>query len=239
MNSRKIKPITNKNCTCMNCLQEFSSDQLNIIEIKELGYGSAFDDINTKVILCKKCYDESNSKIWNMKVKQRFASEFYDLNGKDDFVIDQEYLYEEDMIKYIDSLPVQSQELIWNTFATGLKADYKMLPQDWIDYELTNLSQEKCEKYGLLSKEEKDDYKKKFSTCQWPVNRIYKGSTIVCQCPYNAYGKENQQLSDTISIECHYCDYYKKRTDKIKDISNEQFEKYSKQIKILNKKGKI
>ena len=117
----------------MNCLNEFNEDELEYIEIKELGYGSVFDCLNTKVILCKECFNESNPKIWNMNKKQRFASEFYEIKDED-FIIDEEYFYEEEMLEYIENLPIQSKELIWNTFPIGQFADYKMEQQDWIDY---------------------------------------------------------------------------------------------------------
>ena len=238
MNNKHIKPITNTNCTCMKCLNEFTEDQLITLNIQELGYGSIFDGINTKIILCKDCYEKSNKDIWSFKVKEHFLSEFQEIKeNMKDFVCMQEYMYEKDILNYINDLPIQAQELIWNTFSTGWNTDYKLEQQDWIDYKLNCLSKTKCDKYGLISNEEKEAYCNRFTSCEWPVNRIYKDTTIICQCPYDAYGKENQVKSSTVSKECYKCNYYKKRSTPIKNMNYDEFEKYKEEMIKKNQRG--
>lgn len=238
MNSKNIIPIKHKNCTCMKCLKEFKQKELVIIDIPELGYGSAFDGTTTKLILCEQCYEKSNPIIWNKEVTEHFASEYFNDIPDKDYVYTQEYFYENEILTYINNLPIQSQELIWNTFATGWNSDYKMKAQDWIDYELNELDYKNCKKYGLISKEEKDAYVNRFPNCEWVVNQVFEDKSINSKCPYYAYGTKDQGLSDKISPECFQCKYYKKRTNNIATIKEKDFYKYAEDIILKNKKGK-
>lgn len=243
MNSKHILPIKNKNCTCMNCLKEFNENELHIIKINELGYGSAFDGLNTQIILCNNCFEKSNqnySDIWTLNVKKQWASECtYYKDVKKDFIINEEYEHESEILIYINSLPIQSQELIWNTFATGYLADYKMKPQDWIDYELNELPFEKCQEYALISPEEIKAYNEKFSTCEWVVNVEYSDGSNMSTCPYHAYGDKDQIPIKRYCPECYICENYKKRENEIKTIPYENRRNFEEEIWIEMLKGKI
>ena len=60
-----------------------------------------------------------------------------------------EYTYEKEMFEYIRSLPLQSQELIHNRLAKGTFDHGGHNPQEWIDYELGELSHDACIKNCL------------------------------------------------------------------------------------------
>lgn len=233
MNSKKIIPIKHKNCTCMSCLQEFDKEKLHIIEIKELGYGSYFDGTNTKIILCSKCFEESDPTIWNLEIKFRYASEFPDYKDvENDFVVTEEYTTEDKIIEYVENLPIQSKELFFNSFESGWNTTYKMNPQDWIDYELGELSFNKCKKYGIITIEEKEAYSTRFQNCEWVVNKQYRDDIIISQCPFGAVGNVNQEPKEKSSVNCYQCPYYKTRTTDIKTIKAKDFIKYQENIKL-------
>ena len=230
MNSKNILPIKNE-CTCMKCLKEFKDKDLIDIEIPELGYGSDFDGINTKLILCKDCFEKSNPQIWNLKVKQQWASEFPDYqNIENDFVICQEYEHEKEMLEYIEDLPLQSKELVWNTFSSGWLSDYKLNSQDWIDFELDELPHEKCKEYGLISPEEIKAYKTRFPSCEWVYNQIYSDNSHCSKCPYHAFGKFGQIPNVQVSQECYGCQLYKPRETELKTINEKEEEKYREKL---------
>lgn len=127
MNSKNIVALTDT-CLCMKCLKKKAT---HVYQIQNRGYGSIFDGTYTKFQVCDDCDIEDFQKwvdekpIWN--------------NGYE------VYKYENDIIEFIDSLPLESQELFYNRF----DSDGYMDAQDWIDYELGELSEEKCADYGL------------------------------------------------------------------------------------------
>ena len=84
-------------------------------------------------------------------------------------------------------LPLESQELVYNSFIEG--TSYHMKPQDWIDYRLGVLPHDKCKEYGLYSPDEKKAYYNRFPMCQYPVQIVYDDSTKGCRCPFGAFGK--------------------------------------------------
>lgn len=179
MNSKGIVaiPRDKANCYCMNCLKETSD--LKNITICEMGYGSAFDGAGTKINLCNECYEKSNPEIWSMEVKR---TDYYE-----------EYLHEKEMLDYIEKLPLQCRELIYNEFEYGWDANYTMEPQDWIDYQLDELPYEKCKQYGLYAPEEIRAYEERYPKCEYVYNRVWrdgsKGSSCAMQnCTSGEYG---------------------------------------------------
>ena len=183
MNSKNIVPIEKDKilCTCMKCLKEGKKEDMHIIHIPEMGYGSGFDGFDTLVILCDDCYKESTKDIphlWDMEEKTRivvykendhltdeereanktstktYAEDYLvPIDMQNDVIYTEdcenhfdEYKYEDEMFAYIRSLPLQSQELVYNRLDRGLFSRGGHDPQDWIDYYLNELSPEKCKK---------------------------------------------------------------------------------------------
>lgn len=207
---------------CWKCLKVF--DEVTIIKIEQLGYGSCFDGWSTEIHLCEDCLKDSNKEIWNM-----------------DVVVDgycEEYKHEEAMIKYINSLPLVSKQFVFNEFDTGWDARV-MNPQDWIDYEEGVLSHLKCKEYGLYSFEEIDAYKTRFPKCEYPVNRVYKDGSVGCWCPFGATGDVNQETSINISSDCYKCPYFKKRVSILRDIANEDWKDYKLYVMSTVKKEEL
>lgn len=139
----EILPIKQKN-VCLKCLKKTEKEHLHKIEIEELGFGSMFEGMSTHFHLCDECYDELDKDVWGMHVKKVFASEHgYDLLENDDYPIFEEYIYEDEMIRYIENLPIQSQEVILNQNAEGWKAKPKLESQAWINQKMLELEKKK------------------------------------------------------------------------------------------------
>lgn len=109
---------------CVKCLHEYDADDLIDIHIKDLGYGSNFDGSNFHIRLCPMCYlksQENNKDIWKLKIVENKYKE-------------KSYEYENEIMKYINDLPVEGKELALNRFANGYD-DYYEDPQFFIDEE--------------------------------------------------------------------------------------------------------
>lgn len=225
--NKKVSAIENHEGLCWKCLSSLDKSEIHIIEIPELGYNSAFDGEGTRIQLCQCCYKKSkedNPNIWNMEVKQLKQNGYF---------IGTEYLYEADILDFIDKLPIQSQQFVLNEFANGSLSNpkYKMKPQDWIDYNLGILSHEKCKEYGMYSFDEMLAYDENFPTCQNVVNIIYDDDSKGSKCPCGAYGGYNQTTDNYICEGCYGCKSYKKRTNPITTMTIEEFrQKYEQQV---------
>lgn len=213
MNSKGIVTIPQEKVghICFNCLTE--TDDLHKISIPAMGYGSSFDNLSIEVHLCEKCYQESNPEIWSMET-----------TSEDDDEFGEEYVHENEMLEYINNLPLESKQLAWNYFADGACADYNMESQDWIDFQLNELPHEKCKEYGYYSPQEKQAYRERFPTCEYPVHITHEDGSHGCHCrvnTYTAFGEYGQTCDEyNISNECYECEYYKKRNTPIKEIKS-------------------
>jgi hypothetical protein len=228
----KVLAIQNHVGLCWKCLQSLDQSQIHNIIIPEMGYGSSFDGEGTKLQLCDECYQESikdNNELWSME-------EIKDI-GDDGIQYGEEYKYEKEMLEYIETLPLQGKQFVWNEFNHGFNADCKMEAQDWIDYELNLLPHDKCNEYGYYSPDEKQAYKERFPTCQFPVNRIYNEDSKGCWCPFGAYGEYGQTCRQTCTV-CYQCPYYMERTTPIQDITDDEYEGYVVDVKYMIRHGK-
>jgi len=127
------KAIQNPENICFNCLKETIVHKINI---PALGWGSQFDNFSTKIQLCDDCYKLTNPKWWNLnKIKGKT-----DLDGEC-------YEYEDEILNFVEQMPLPGQELFYNRYATGEFASFHMEAQDWIDYQLGMLPYEKYKEY--------------------------------------------------------------------------------------------
>lgn len=228
--TKKIKAICNTDKLCWKCLKEF--DIIHHIHILDCGYGSRFDSFSTQLQLCEPCFtDSQNDKpIWNMKIV--YGNMSYTKESKDldvEFVdeeIDQRYKYDYEMDKYLSELPLESQELVYNSFIEG--TSYHMEPQDWIDYRLGVLPHDKCKEYGLYSPDEKNAYYDRFPMCQYPVQIVYDDGTKGCHCPFGSFGKfkDGEVIADNLSNKCYGCTYYKERAGTVLTIDDKDMPDY-------------
>lgn len=217
MNSKNIKAIKNTDNLCYKCLKK--KDNIHQIDIGSRGYGSYFDNFGTSLYLCDSCYNESTQEapIWNMQA----------LNEND--IYDDSYLYDNEMYSYIDNLPLESRELVFNRNAYGSLVDCSMKPQDYIDYELDELPHKKCKQYGLYSPQEKAAYEERFPNCECVKIDKYKDGSQGSSCPYGAFGDRDGNVGLNMYDECYMCSHYKPRNGDIKVI--DKVEEYYKNEK--------
>ena len=201
---------------CWNCLE--TKDNVRIIKIPELGYGSGFDGAGTEIHLCEECYQKSNPKIWGLKV-------LTDTDDKGNWMAE-EYEYENEMFAYFNQLPLVGQQFVLNEYQNGWCADRTLDPQDWIDYEEKTISHEKCKELGLYSHQEIEAYRERFPVCEHPVNKHYSDGSCGCWCPYGASGRKDQTIDLNISDESYMCEYFKVREKPRKDIKAEEWDDY-------------
>ncbi len=208
----KNKAIQNPENVCFNCLKETNIHKINI---PALGWGSQFDNFSTRIHLCDNCYKSTNPDWWKLNIiqgKTNWDGEYYE--------------YENEILQFIEQMPLPGQELFYNRYATGAFVSYYMEAQDWIDYKLNILPHEKCKEYGLYSPQEKQAYKERFPICQHPVNIIYDDGSKGCWCPFGAHGKYGQKEGLNICDECYECKYFEKRRTPIKYISEKDWIDY-------------
>lgn len=225
MNSKGIVAIKDTDKLCYKCLQK--KDKVKHIRIGASGYGSAFDNMSTSLQLCEDCYAESmkDKPIWNMKYVYG-QMHFGQYTKKSDYpkeqivdeYIDERYVYDDEMSKYLHNLPLESRELVYNRNAYGACADINMDAQDYIDYELDELPHKKCKKYGFYSPQERNAYKERFPNCECVVINKYKDGSQGSSCPYGASGNKDGDVGLNISNKCYMCSHYKPREGDIKVI---------------------
>ena len=207
----KNKAVQNPENTCFNCLKETVVHKINI---PALGWGSQFDNFSTRIQLCDDCYSVTNPDWWKLNV----------IKGKTDLE-GEHYEYEDEILNFVNQMPLAGQELFYNRCATGADAD-NMEAQDWIDYRLGILPHEKCKEYGLYSPQEIQAYEERFTKCQHVVNRVFSDVSIGSWCPFGAYGEFEQRTGVNICGECYTCKYFEERKTPIKWISNADWEDF-------------
>lgn len=203
MNSKGIIALKDTK-VCMKCLKKKATHKY---VISGRGYGRNYDNFNTYFQLCDDCHsDEYNTLV----------DECPDM---DDYV--EEYKYEKNLIEFIDSLPLESQELFHNRFACC-----NMKPQDWIDFELDELPHKECKKYGMYSPQERQAYKERFPNCEKVYLKTYKDGSGGCRCDFGAHGEKDGSCDKyNCWSSCYMCTNYKPRTSEMK-IVDEKAEYY-------------
>lgn len=213
--TNKIQAVTYRENLCFKCLKE--GTQIKKYNLHRSEFGSKFDNYYTHLQLCNNCLPEGIDEWFN---------EIPETDGYCAI-----YKYEDKIIEFANSLPLQGQELFWNGVAYGACA-YTMDSQDWIDDKLGILPDEVYEeKYFMYSPRQIRAYEERFPTCEYPVNIIYDDNSKGCWCPFGAYGEYGQKISSNINDECFYCEIYKKRETPIKEMSSEMFKQYQMYMK--------
>lgn len=217
--------IENPENICFKCLDEFDNDNLTKIHIPSMGYGSGFDGWSTKVHLCSECIKKTNLEWWKLEEVQDEGESWIEW-----------YKYEDDIFKYIKTLPVQSRELFWNRYSTD---SYQMEAQDWIDYELDILPHEKCKEYGRYSPQEIKAYNERFPICKHVKIKEYDDRSKSSSCFMGAYGDDEGNAGlDTYDDCCYTCGVFALREGEIMSINlkDEEIKRTKEQIAILHKK---
>lgn len=215
--NKKVVPIKDYENICFKCLKEKSELELEKFYLHRSDYGSSFDNNYTYLQICNKCKPENIEKWFNEEPE--IVDRYY-----------VKYKYEQNIIDFVNTFPIEGQELFWNRCAYGACAD-NMDSQDWIDMQLGVLSEEKYKEYGMYTPSEIKAYVERFPTCEYPVNVVYSDGSKGCRCPFGASGEYGQQVSPNISDECYSCKHYKKRETPIKEMDRDTFDKYEKYIR--------
>ena len=208
---------------CFKCLEKIKEGELHRIKIPALGYGSQFDNWSTNIQLCHECLKKTNLKWWELEIENF---------GEDDWC--EKYKYENEIFDYIDTLPIEGQELFWNRCSDGNY--YPMDAQDWIDYKLNLLPHEKCKEYGLYSPEERQAYQERFPICKHVQLIKYKDGSSGCKCIRGAFGnKDGTAKGHQTQSECYNCTHFKVRKGEIMtvDMKNEEIKRLKRQIREL------
>lgn len=197
----KISAIKNSEDLCWNCLKK--KENIQIIKIDDLGYGSYFDGSPTEIHLCQDCYEKSKG-VWKLEVVKDSMG-FYS------------YSNEDEMFDFIKQMPIAGRQFVLNEFESGWNSR-PMEPQDWIDYQLDLLPYEKCKEYGLYAPEEIKAYQERFPKCNNPALRIFSDGSGSTWCPFGAIGTKEQGTDLNISEECFRCNHYRERVEPLRVI---------------------
>lgn len=218
MNSKGIVAVKDETI-CMKCLKKKAT---HTYYIRYRGYGSLFDDVNTKFQCCDDCDKPEYDEWFNEKEVMHGYVETYQ--------------HEDEIFNFIYNLPLESQELFENRFDYMA---YKMDSQDWIDFKLNELPHERCKEYELYSPKDREAYITKFTTYEYVMNVTYDDNSKASWCPFGANGDYNQKINECEDIcdECTDCKLYKKRELPIKEIKGEDLHEWQLYMKVkLNEK---
>jgi hypothetical protein len=216
------KTIENFENLCFRCLQK--QNNINKYFIQGRGYGSSFDEFNTYLQLCNECKKE---------VKEEWFTE--EPNIIDEYCED--YKFEEDIRKFINTLPLESKELFWSRCTSGSNSQYRFItPQDWIDNQLDILPEWKY--YSRYKPYRLKVARERFELCNEPVNIVYNDDSKGCWCSFHAHGEYGQKADANTGDKCYLCDQFHKRYENIKEMTDKEFKKYEqiRKAKILLEK---
>ena len=214
------KAIDNPEDVCFRCLKSFHENGLHKIHIPAMGWGSSFDNWSTQINLCNECMGETNPDWWKLKEvedEHLYGGSYYE--------------YEDEILQFVESLPLEGQELFYNRFSTG---GYYMEPQDWIDYELDILPHEKCKEYGCYSPQEREAYQERFPICDKVRIVVYNDGSKGSRCPFGASGnRDGTAEGHQTQEECYNCMAFQPRqnTD-IPILDRRDFEIYELETKL-------
>lgn len=121
---------------CMKCS---SAENVNVVDVLPLRYGSRFDEWGTRIYLCSKCLKSSPFSSMKVVIDKELAMCSNALN-------EQLLVYENEdaMFDYVESLSLDSQEKFFNSFAYG-EFYTKMDRETWIKNEKMRMERESSE----------------------------------------------------------------------------------------------
>lgn len=208
MEGKKVKAIEDIKGLCFKCLEK---KNVSIYSLYRSDYGSSFDNLYTHLQICDDCKPK-DIDIW-----------FNEEPTYKDYYTD--YKYEDNIIDFVKTFPLEGQELFWNKCAYGASA-HTMDSQDWIDMELGILPDEKYKEYCMHSPSEIKAYEERFPNCKQVNIKIYSDGSKGSYCFRSAFGDEEGNCGCNTSDKCYLCDYYEERVGEIKVIN--ELEEYYK-----------
>lgn len=176
--NNKIEYVKYEEDLCFKCLQK--KNNINTYELKNRGYGSIYDNENTKLQLCNECVggiDEHN-KLETWFNEEPTVSEYIEL-----------YQYEDNIKQYIATLPIQGREIFENQLSNTWVED----SQIWIDKEL-----------GLIKEEEMDfddSWMDEIRDCTYERMELNKDDVLVMRYPVDEFG---EMILNIDEIDIHH-----------------------------------
>lgn len=199
-----IKAVEYKENLCFKCLCE--CENIHTYELKERGYGSIFDGDKGKLQLCDKCNDVRLEEYFNEEPEM--VNEYC-----------QEYKYEEEIEKFIKTLPIKGQELFYNQCMGGWD-NRKIDSQDWIDIEIGVATDEIYARNDMYTPSEIQAYKDRFPNCM-NVHLEEGEEGYYTECKHGAFGDKNGDCKDECVTDfCYSCKNYKSSDEQNDDINN-------------------
>lgn len=193
--SNNHKAIEDFKDICFKCLVKKITTTYSLYRSN---YGSSFDNNYTYMQLCDECKPKD--------IKKWFDEEPELIDGWCE-----DYKYEDCIIEFVDTFPVEGQELFWNRCAYGACA-HTIESQDWIDMQLGILPDEVYEDYGMYSPRQIKAYKERFPVCKYTYITEYKDGSRGSNCPYGAFGDEVGSDGLNPSSECYECSCFQVRS---------------------------
>lgn len=200
-----MKIVKNSNTVCFNCLKH---SNVYVLKIHELGEGSFYNGFNTELHLCNYCLNEELKKWFELEVI-----------GND---TKKKYLYEDELLAYVNKMPLAGQELFYNRYAYGKNVIYTPTKK-WLEHlsSQNNMSSVEVEYTG-------DSYASKYSNCEEVYNLLMPDGSIYSKCPFGLTGLGNAQEDyHNENISCYSCAHYRKRNSQIRNILYENDEEYA------------
>ena len=235
----------------MKCLKEHKEEDMHIIHIPAMGYGSGFDGFDTLIILCDDCYKESikeHSDFWDMKVKKYTVHheknddiplEEKEKNQNDRISLDKTQfpvggiIYSADFDETFEEYLYEKEmfDYIHKLPIEGRELVYNRVergrhrrdidPQEWIDYHLGEASYEVCKKNYWVYKGEIEAYRERYEKCDHVVDIIYKDVSGGSHCLINPTVSGKRGGKCGASYGCYECKYFKERKGEVRVVKQE------------------
>lgn len=201
MKDKSVGYIKNREDLCHKCLE--SKDDIKVYSTYGRGYGSKYDNCNESVQLCNQC---------RHSIEEDLDKWFNETCEYEDYT--ETYKYEEKIIEFIKSLPVEGREIVENQTASGANA-YYCDSQDWIDIELGIAEDEVYKRNGMYSPSEINAYKERFPTCKHVYLKVWSDGSTSSKCSIDSSVSGNGDFTCGLNIceECYYCDRYEKKDE--------------------------
>ena len=157
----KVKYVKYEENLCFKCLKK--KEAINTYELKNRGYGSIYDNDDTKLQLCNECV----GSIENNNELEKWFNEKPTIVDRTE-----EYQYENNIKQYIETLPIQGREIFENQLSNSWIED----SQVWIDREL-----------GLIEEDVETEINDNIESieCTYENLKLNKNDVIVIKYPWS------------------------------------------------------
>lgn len=147
--------MSNNKRICFRCLR---TGPLEVFDLPELGVGSAFHGFSSELHLCPDCLDLEKRE-WLKLAVMKSDTAF-------------KYQYEEALLNWINSFPIEGRERFYNTYAYGWRVRYQT-SEAWIQ-------EHQASAHGNCRNEDV------MKQCEESIWILYPDGTKRIDCPFNS-----------------------------------------------------